>query len=227
MYKPVKIYQPRKFVKWLQFAILPELVFVRFALVRRCFGTSYLAGQGNVYSHWKLFCFYSINLLLICLFLSRQDVVNTQSEERYISGNRLTRKWNTKGWLIIRTTEVFILCILFIMRSHYSFVAKYRDDITLAYIMITADLIHIQYLLIFTFVIFLKPRNCKLYVSSNVIITYACHIGNWFLILPKSSYNRTFIQNMQNVIIHFFNTYIYSNYILKNSWPIVELGTIQ
>lgn len=76
---------------------------------------------------------YSINLLLICLFLSRQDVVNTQSEERYISGNRLTRKWNTKGWLIIRTTEVFILCILFIMRSHYSFVAKYRDDITLAY----------------------------------------------------------------------------------------------
>lgn len=93
--------------------------------------------------------------------------------------------------------------------------------------MITADLIHIQYLLIFTFVIFLKPRNCKLYVSSNVIITYACHIGNWFLILPKSSYNRTFIQNMQNVIIHFFNTYIYSNYILKNSWPIVELGTIQ
>lgn len=132
MYKPVKIYQPRKFVKWLQFAILPELVFVRFALVRRCFGTSYLAGQGNVYSHWKLFCFYSINLLLICLFLSRQDVVNTKSEERYISGNRLTRKWNTKGWLIIRTTEVFILCILFIlMRSHYSFVAKYRDDITL------------------------------------------------------------------------------------------------
>lgn len=110
-----------------------KLVFVRFALVRRCFGTSYLAGQGNVYSHWKLFCFYSINLLLICLFLSRQDVVNTQSEERYISGNRLTRKWNTKGWLIIRTTEVFILCILFIMRSHYSFVAKYRDDITLAY----------------------------------------------------------------------------------------------
>lgn len=103
MYKPVKINQPRKFVKWLQFAILPELVFVRFALVRRCFGTSYLAGQGNV---------YSINLLLICLFLSRQDVVNTQSEERYISGNRLTRKWNTKGWLIIRTTEVFILCIL-------------------------------------------------------------------------------------------------------------------
>lgn len=133
MYKPVKIYQPRKFVKWLQFAILPELVFVRFALVRRCFGTSYLAGQGNVYSHWKLFCFYSINLLLICLFLSRQDVVNTQSEERYISGNRLTRKWNTKDWLIIRTTGVFILCILFIMRSHYSFVAKYRDDITLAY----------------------------------------------------------------------------------------------
>lgn len=133
MYKPVKIYQPRKFVKWLQFAILPELVFVRFALVRRCFGTSYLAGQGNVYSHWKLFCFYSITLLLICLFLSRQDVVNTQSEERYISGNRLTRKWNTKGWLIIRTTEVFILCILFIMRSHYSFVAKYRDDITLTY----------------------------------------------------------------------------------------------
>lgn len=110
-----------------------KLVFVRFALVRRCFGTSYLAGQGNVYSHWKLFCFYSIHLLLICLFLSRQDVVNTQSEERYISGNRLTRKWNTKGWLIIRTTEVFILCILFIMRSHYSFVAKYRDDITLAY----------------------------------------------------------------------------------------------
>lgn len=133
MYKPVKIYQPRKFVKWLQFAILPELVFVRFALVRRCFGTSYLAGQGNVYSHRKLFCFYSINFLLICLFLSRQDVVNTQSEERYISGNRLTRKWNIKGWLIIRTTEVFILCILFIMRSHYSFVAKYRDDITLTY----------------------------------------------------------------------------------------------
>lgn len=129
MYKPVKIYQPRKFVKWLQFAILPELVFVRFALVRRCFWYE-LSSR----SRKRLFALkYSINLLLICLFLSRQDVVNTQSEERYISGNRLTRKWNTKGWLIIRTTEVFILCILFIMRSHYSFVAKYRDDITLAY----------------------------------------------------------------------------------------------
>lgn len=74
MYKPVKIYQPRKFVKWLQFAILPELVFVRFALVRRCFGTSYLAGQGNVYSHWKLHKFFTDLFIFVTTRCSKYSV---------------------------------------------------------------------------------------------------------------------------------------------------------